>query len=69
VAFRFIAANAHPDHDTIANFRRRFLAQIGKLFAQILMIAHQVNVLKLGSVSLDGSKVKANASKHKALRL
>lgn len=67
VAFRFIAANAHPDHDTIANFRRRFLAQIGKLFAQILMIAHQVNVLKLGSVSLDGSKVKANASKHKAL--
>ena len=67
VAFRFIAANAHPDHDTIANFRRRFLPQIGQLFAQILMIAHQVNVLKLGSVSLDGSKVKANASKHKAL--
>jgi hypothetical protein len=67
VAFRFIAANAHPDHDTIATFRRRFLPQLGSLFAQILMIAHQVNVLKLGSVSLDGSKVKANASKHKAL--
>jgi transposase len=67
VAFRFIAANAHPDHDTIANFRRRFLPQLGKLFAQILMIAHQMNVLKLGSISLDGSKVKANASKHKAL--
>jgi transposase len=67
VAFRFIAANAHPDHDTIAAFRRRFLPQLGKLFVQILMIAHQVNVLKLGSVSLDGSKVKANASKHKAL--
>ena len=67
VAFRFIAANAHPDHDTIANFRRRFLPQLGELFAQILMIAHQLNVLKLGSVSLDGSKVKANASKHKAL--
>lgn len=67
VAFRFIAANAHPDHDTIATFRRRFLPQLGKLFVQILMIAHQVNVLKLGSVSLDGSKVKANASKHKAL--
>jgi transposase len=67
VAFRFIAANAHPDHDTIATFRRRFLPQLGKLFAQILMIAHQVNVLKLGSISLDGSKVKANASKHKAL--
>lgn len=67
VAFRFIAANAHPDHDTIANFRRRFLPQLGKLFVQILMIAHQLNVLKLGSVSLDGSKVKGNASKHKAL--
>lgn len=67
VAFRFIAANSHPDHDTIANFRRRFLPQLNSLFAQILMIAHQMKVLKLGSVSLDGSKVKANASKHKAL--
>jgi len=67
VAFRYVAANSHPDHDTIANFRRRFLPQLGELFAQILMIAHQMKVLKLGSVSLDGSKVKANASKHKAL--
>jgi transposase len=67
VAFRFIAANSHPDHDTIATFRRRFLPQLRKLFVQILQIAHQMNVLKLGSVSLDGSKVKANASKHKAL--
>lgn len=67
VAFRFIAANSHPDHDTIATFRRRFLPQLNALFAQILMIAHQMKVLKLGSVSLDGSKVKANASKHKAL--
>lgn len=67
VAFRFIAANTHPDHDTIANFRRRFLPQLDKLFVEILMIAHQLKVLKLGRVSLDGSKVKANASKHKAL--
>ena len=67
VAFRYVAANTHPDHDTIATFRRRFLPQLGELFAQILMIAQQMNVLKLGSVSLDGSKVKANASKHKAL--
>lgn len=67
VAFRFVAANSHPDHDTIASFRRRFLPQLGELFAQILLIAHQMNVLKLGSVSLDGSKIKANASKHKAL--
>ncbi|CAG0967599.1 hypothetical protein BURK2_01093 [Burkholderiales bacterium] len=67
VAFRFIAANCHPDHDTIATFRRRFLPQLNKLFAQILLIAHQMEVLKLGNVSLDGSKIKANASKHKAL--
>jgi transposase len=67
VAFRFVAANAHPDHDTIATFRRRFLPQLRELFVQILQIAHQMNVLKLGGVSLDGSKVKANASKHKAL--
>lgn len=67
VAFRFIAANSHPDHDTIANFRRRFLPKLSELFVQILLIARQMKVLKLGSVSLDGSKVKANASRHKAL--
>lgn len=67
VAFRFIAANSHPDHDTIANFRRRFSAQINELFEQILLIANQMKILKVGSVSLDGSKVKASASKHKAL--
>lgn len=67
VAFRYIAANSHPDHDTIANFRRRFLPKLSELFVQILLIARQMSVLKLGSVSLDGSKVKANASRHKAL--
>jgi transposase len=67
VAFRFIAANSHPDHDTIATFRKRFLKELSGLFVQILMIARQMNMLKLGSVSLDGSKIKANASKHKAL--
>jgi transposase len=67
VAFRYIAADMHPDHDTIATFRKRFLKEISGLFVQILMIAHHTNVLKLGKVSLDGTKVKANASKHKAL--
>jgi transposase len=67
VAFRFIAANTHPDHDTIAVFRKRFLTQLKPLFVQILLIARQTGVLKLGTVSLDGTKVKANASKHKAL--
>jgi transposase len=67
VAFRYIAANSHPDHDTISTFRKRFLKEISALFVQILMIAHQTKLLKLGSVSLDGSKIKANASRHKAL--
>jgi len=66
-AIRYIAANSHPDHDTIASFRRRFLPEIKGLFVQILMVANELEVLKLGSVSLDGTKVKANASKHKAL--
>ncbi len=67
VAFRYIAANTHPDHDTIAGFRRRFLKELSALFVQILMIAGRMGVLKLGKVSLDGSKIKANASRHKAL--
>lgn len=67
VAFRYIAANTHPDHDTIASFRRRFLPELSELFAQILEIASRMQVFKLGSVSLDGTKVKANASRHKAL--
>ncbi len=67
VAFRYIAANDHPDHDTIASFRKRFLPQLGPLFVQILLIAQQMGCLKLGKVSLDGTKIKANASKHRAL--
>ena len=67
VAFRFISANTHPDHDTIATFRKRFLEELKPLFAQILMIAHTMGVCKLGKISLDGTKVKASASKHKAL--
>jgi transposase len=67
VAFRFIAANNHPDHDTIACFRKRFLGELKPLFVQILVIAKEMGLLKLGTVSLDGTKVKANASKHRAL--
>ena len=67
VAFRYIAVNTHPDHDTIASFRKRFLRELKALFVQILLIAHEMGVLKLGSVSLDGTKIKANASKHHAL--
>jgi len=67
VAFRFIAANEHPDHDTIAAFRRRFLQQIGTLFVQVLDVAREMGVLKLGTVALDGTKIHANASRHSAL--
>ena len=67
VAFRFIAANEHPDHDTIANFRRRFLPQIENLFVQVLGMAREMGVLKLGTVALDGTKIHANASRHSAL--
>jgi len=67
VAFRFIAANEHPDHDTIATFRRRFLKEIEGLFVQVLMLARETGMLKLGTVALDGTKVHANASRHSAL--
>jgi transposase len=67
VAFRFIAANTHPDHDTLCAFRRRFLPQIQGLFEQVLQIAQQMKLLKLGTIALDGTKVHANASRHNAL--
>ena len=67
VAFRYVAANRHPDHDTIATFRKRFLGELSGLFVQILGVAQQMGVLKVGQVSLDGTKVHANASKHSAL--
>src|SRR3954468_16223024 len=67
VAFRFVAANQHPDHDTIATFRRRFLAEIQTLFVQVLQLAREIGVLKLGTIALDGTKIHANASRHSAL--
>jgi transposase len=67
VAFRFITANDHPDHDTIATFRRRFLDDIEALFVKVLLLAREMGVLKLGTVALDGTKVHANASRHSAL--
>jgi transposase len=69
IAFRYIAANTHPDHDTIAAFRLRFMPQLKSLFDQILSLAKEMRCLKVGKVSLDGTKIKANASKHRALSL
>src|SRR5262245_56316856 len=67
VAFRFIAANDHPDHDTIATFRRRFLRDIEALFVRVLELAREMGLLRLGTVGLDGTKIHANASRHSAL--
>jgi transposase len=67
VAFRFIAGNEHPDHDTIASFRKRFLGQIESLFVEVLKLARTMGMLKLGTVALDGTKIHANASRHSAL--
>ena len=67
VAFRFVAADEHPDHDTLNTFRKRFLKEIEALMVQVLLIARTLGVLHLGNIALDGSKLKANASRHSAL--
>lgn len=63
----YLTGGLHPDHDSINTFRHRFLPQFERLFVQVLLIAHELGVLKLGDVSLDGTKIEANASKHHAL--
>jgi transposase len=63
----YITGGTHPDHDTINTFRQRFLPEVEALFVQVLTIAHELGVLKLGEVSLDGTKIEANASKHQAM--
>jgi transposase len=67
IPFRFLAGNLHPDHDTIAHFRQRFLPQIKDLFVQVLLLATDAGVLKLENVSVDGTKINADASKSKAV--
>jgi len=67
IAFRYIAANEQPDHDSLCTFRKRFLKEIEALFVKVLCIAKQMNLLTLGTIALDGTKVHANASRHSAL--
>ena len=67
VAFRYVAANTHPDHATLASFRIRFRDEFSELFVQILEMAKEMKLLKLGTVCLDGTKIHANASRHSAL--
>ena len=67
IPFYFIAGGLHPDHDTINSFRQDFLVELKELFVQILLIAQVAGVLELGNISLDGSKIHADASKSKAV--
>jgi transposase len=67
IPFRFIAGGLHPDHDTIANFRKVFLADLKALFVQVLLVAQEAGALNLGNISLDGSKLHADASKSHAV--
>src|SRR5205814_8243905 len=67
VAFRVLAGDQHPDHDSIAAFRQRHLTALADVFGQVLRLCQEAGLVKLGHVALDGTKIKANASKHKAM--
>ena len=67
VAFRVLACNQHPDHDSIAGFRKRHLQELAGLFVQVLKMCERAGLVKLGKVAIDGSKLRANASKRKAM--
>jgi transposase len=67
VAFRYLSADAHPDHDTFAEFRKRHLEALAGLFTQALLLCEKAGLVKLGHVAIDGTKIKASASKHKAM--
>jgi transposase len=67
VAFRCLAADQHPDHDTIAAFRQQHLPVLAQLFMQVLQLCDKAGLVKLGHVAIDGTKLQANASKHKAM--
>jgi transposase len=67
VAFRYLAADQHPDHDTLAAFGQEHLAPLAQLFVQVLQLCQRAGLVKLGQVALDGTKIQAKASKHKAM--
>jgi transposase len=67
VAFRYLAADQHPDHDTMVAFRQQHLPVLAQLFTQVLQLCDKAGLVKLGHVAIDGSKLQANASKHKAM--
>ena len=67
IGVRFVAANRHPDHDTLARFRRENFAAVSESFLQVLLLAKELKLLRVGLVSIDGSKFKANANKHRSV--
>jgi len=67
VAFRYLAGDRHPDHATLAEFRKRHLMALAGLFRQALLLCAKAGLVKLGHVAIDGTKIKASASKHKAM--
>src|SRR5207248_9136863 len=67
VAFRYLAADQHPDHDTIADFRREHMPALAGLFVQALRLCQKAGLVKLGNVAIDGTKMKANASTHRSV--
>ena len=67
VAFRYLSGDQHPDHATLAEFRKRHLKALAGLFTQALLLCAKAGLVKLGHVAIDGTKIKANASKHKAM--
>ena len=68
VGFRVLSCNQQPDHDSIAEFRKRHLKELGQLFLQVLQLCQRAGLVKLGQVAIDGSKIKANAAKRESLR-
>ena len=68
IAVRFLTANTHPDHDTICAFRRANFEAMAEAFLQVLHLARSMRVLKVGTISVDGTHIKANASKDKNVR-
>ena len=67
VGFRVLTGDQHPDHDSIASFRKKHLKSLGGLFTEVLLLCQKAGLVKLGHIAIDGSKMKANASKHKAM--
>ena len=68
VAVRFLTGDTHPDHDTICTFRREHREAITEVFLQVMRLAQEMGILKIGTVSVDGTHIKANASKHRSIR-